>query len=54
MVILPRLGQNETITTIPWEIMLAGCTIVVVPVIIVFLIFQDQFMAGVAAGAVKE
>jgi len=54
MVVLPMLGANETIAVVPWEIMLAGCTIVALPVVIVFLIFQDQFMAGVAAGAVKE
>lgn len=54
MVILPTLSVNDSIFTIPWEVMLAGCTVVTIPVIIVFLLFQDQFMAGVAAGAVKE
>ena len=54
MVMLPRLGQNEAVNIIPWETTLAGCTVVALPVIIVFLIFQDQFMSGFVAGAVKE
>lgn len=54
MVILPTLSVNNSVWTIPWEIVLAGCTVVTLPVIIVFLIFQDQFMSGVTMGSVKE
>ena len=54
MVMLPRLGQNEAVNIIPWETTLAGCTVFALPVIIIFLIFQDQFMSGFVAGAVKE
>lgn len=54
MVVLPTLSVSNSMWSIPWEIVLAGCTIVTLPVIIVFLIFQDQFMAGVTMGSVKE
>jgi multiple sugar transport system permease protein len=36
-----------------WGIVFAASTIAVVPVIVVFLIFQRQFIRGVSAGAVK-
>ena len=56
MVILPTLNVNPdgNIFILQWEILLAGCTIVTIPIIIVFLIFQDAFMSGVTMGAVKE
>ncbi len=54
MVILPTLNTSNSTYSIPWELILTGCTIVTVPLIIVFLIFQEQFMASVTLGAVKE
>lgn len=42
-------GQNAT----QWGLVFAASLIAVVPVIIVFLIFQRQFVQGLTAGAVK-
>lgn len=54
MVMLPTLSVDQSIYIVPWELMLAGCTLVSIPLIVVFLIFQDQFMSGITMGAVKE
>jgi len=54
MVILPTLNTSTSYYSIPWELILAGCTVITLPLIIVFLIFQEQFMASVTLGAVKE
>jgi len=37
-----------------WHLMAAAAVIAIIPVIIVFLIFQKQFINGLAEGAVKE
>jgi ABC-type glycerol-3-phosphate transport system permease component len=54
MVILPTLNEEESIWSIPWELIMAGCTIVTLPLILVFLRYQDRFMSSVTIGAVKE
>ncbi len=36
-----------------WHLVSATATIAIVPVIVIFLIFQKQFMSGLAEGAVK-
>lgn len=54
MVILPTLKDKDSTWAVPREIMMAGCTIVVIPLIIVFFIFQKHFMSSVVIGAVKE
>jgi len=54
MVILPTLNTSTSFYSIPWELILAGCMVVTLPLIIVFLIFQEQFMASVMIGAIKE
>jgi ABC-type glycerol-3-phosphate transport system permease component len=54
MVILPTIKDKDSTWAVPREIMMAGCTIVVVPLIIVFFIFQKHFMSSVVIGAVKE
>ena len=54
MVILPTLKDKDSTWAIPREIMMAGCTIVVIPLIIVFFIFQKYFMSSIVIGAVKE
>ena len=55
MQVLPILSDGSGIArSVPWEVILAGCTIITIPVIIVFYIFQDKFMSGVTLGAVKE
>ena len=52
--VLPMLNVSNSVMAIPWNIVMAGCAIVTIPIIIVFLIFQEQFMNSVAMGAVKE
>ena len=54
MVVLPTLKTSTSTYSRPWELMLAGCTVITLPLVIVFLIFQDQFMSSVTIGAVKE
>ena len=54
MVLLPSLKEDASSYVVPWEILLTGCAIVMVPMIIVFLIFQDKFIESVSVGAVKE
>lgn len=39
---------------IDWYRLMAGSTIAVLPVLLVFLIFQRQIIAGITAGAVKQ
>ena len=38
----------------PYDLIMAGSVVSVVPLIIIFLLFQNQFIAGMTAGAVKE
>jgi ABC-type glycerol-3-phosphate transport system permease component len=55
MAVLPRIQTMEgNEQMVPWELILAGCTFVTIPVIIFFLIFQDKVMTSMTAGAVKE
>lgn len=54
MVILPTLNTSTSTYSIPWQMVLSGCTIVTLPVVIIFLAFQEQFMSSVTIGAVKE
>ena len=53
MVILPKLSVGDNLYAVPWELVLTGCTIVTVPLLIIFLLFQDKFLASVTLGAVK-
>lgn len=53
MVILPTLNELESARSVPWELVLSGCTLVTVPLIIVFLFFQDKFLSSVTIGSVK-
>lgn len=54
MVILPTLNTSDSVWAIPWELILTGCVVVTLPLLIVFLMFQEQFMSSVTIGAVKE
>lgn len=54
MVILPTLNSTANQFFIEWPTVMAGCVIVTVPLMIVFFIFQKQFMNSVTVGAVKE
>lgn len=53
MVILPTLNEIDSARSVPWELVLAGCTLVTLPLIVVFLLFQDKFLSSVTLGAVK-
>ncbi len=53
MVILPTLNEIDSARSVPWELVLSGCTMVTIPLIIVFLAFQDKFLSSVTLGAVK-
>lgn len=52
-VILPTLNDSGSLQSIPWELVLTGCSIVTVPIILCFLLFQDKFMQSMTIGAVK-
>lgn len=55
MVILPMLStQDQSIFSTPWELLLSGCTVATLPIIILFLLFQDKIMTSVTIGSVKE
>lgn len=53
MVIMPSLSVGDNMYALPWELVLTGCTLVIIPIVIIFLIFQDQFLASVTVGAIK-
>ncbi|TDF94827.1 carbohydrate ABC transporter permease [Paenibacillus piri] len=54
MVILPTLNEKDSVWSIPWELIMTGCVVVTLPLILVFLRYQDKFMSSVTIGAVKE
>lgn len=37
-----------------WVVLLAGITLAVIPILIVFIVFQKYFIAGLTVGSVKE
>jgi ABC-type glycerol-3-phosphate transport system permease component len=39
---------------VPYHLVMAGSTIATIPLMIIFLLFQKQFIAGITAGAIKE
>lgn len=53
MVILPTLTVGGDTAGTPYDLVLAGCTLVTVPMIIAFLCLQDKFLQSVTLGAVK-
>lgn len=53
MVLLPQLSTSQNGFIIEYQILLAGALIITVPILIVFLCFQDKLMAGTIAGAVR-
>lgn len=53
MVALPSLSTSQTGFIVEYELVLAGCVVVTLPLLLLFLRFQDQLMRGVAAGAVR-
>ena len=53
MTLLPTIRDPLVGFFTPWGMVMAGCVLVTVPLVIVFLLFQDKFMSGVVAGATK-
>lgn len=53
MVALPALSTSQTGFIVEYELVLAGCLVVTLPLLLIFLRFQDTLMRGVAAGAVR-
>jgi ABC-type glycerol-3-phosphate transport system permease component len=53
MLILPTLNETDNSASVPWDLMLTGCTIVTIPLITLFLCFQDKFLSSVTIGSVK-
>jgi ABC-type glycerol-3-phosphate transport system permease component len=54
-VILPMLtDETGNMQMVPWELILTGCTVVTVPIMIVFFSMQDRVMSSMTSGAVKE
>jgi len=53
MVLLPQLSTATGGFIVLYEVLLAGATVITLPILLVFLRFQDQLMTGTAVGAVK-
>jgi len=53
MVALPQLSTATGGFIVLYEILLAGATIITLPILLVFLRFQDKLMTGATVGAVK-
>lgn len=54
-VILPMLtDQAGDVQRVPWELVLAGCTVVSIPIMAAFFAMQDKVMTSMTRGAVKE
>jgi raffinose/stachyose/melibiose transport system permease protein len=45
------LGDREN--PAQWNVLFASCILCALPLVVLFLVFQKQFVNGVAAGAVK-
>ena len=54
MVVLPTL-RDPVIGFLPvWGTIMAGSVLATLPIVVVFIVFQDRFMASVVVGAIKE
>jgi len=53
MVVLPMIVDPEIGFIPAWGTIMAGCTLSVIPILIVFVAFQDTFLSSVVIGAVK-
>jgi ABC-type glycerol-3-phosphate transport system permease component len=53
MVALPDFATSQTGFIIEYQLVLAGCLIVTIPMLLVFLRFQNALMRGTTAGAVR-
>jgi ABC-type glycerol-3-phosphate transport system permease component len=53
MAMLPTIKDPLVGFFTPWGMLMAGCVIVTIPLVTVFLLFQDKFLSGVVIGATK-
>ncbi len=53
MTLLPTIRDPLVGFFTPWGMVMAGCVLVTVPLVIVFLLFQDKFVSGVVVGSTK-
>jgi ABC-type glycerol-3-phosphate transport system permease component len=53
MVALPDFATSQTGFIVEYQLVLAGCLVVTVPMLLVFLRFQNALMRGTTAGAVR-
>ncbi len=54
MVLLPALNDGiGNISTMPYDLVLAGCVLATVPLVVTFLCLQDKFLSSVTIGSVK-
>ena len=53
MVLLPSLSTGQDGFIVHYELLLAGALVITIPLLLVFLRFQDKLMAGTTAGAVR-
>jgi ABC-type glycerol-3-phosphate transport system permease component len=56
MTVLPMLttGESQSVFSKPWELIMTGCVVATIPLLVLFLCFQEKIMACVTIGAVKE
>lgn len=47
------LGSLIGLSVVPWGALMVGATLLTLPMIVVFIVLQRHFVAGVTAGAVK-
>jgi ABC-type glycerol-3-phosphate transport system permease component len=53
MVALPSLTTSQSGFIVRYELLLAGCLVITLPLLVLFLRFQDVLMRGTTAGAVR-
>jgi ABC-type glycerol-3-phosphate transport system permease component len=53
MVALPDFATSQTGFIVEYQLVLAGCLVVTIPMLLVFLRFQNALMRGTTAGAVR-
>jgi ABC-type glycerol-3-phosphate transport system permease component len=53
MVALPTLSTTQSGFIVLYELLLAGCVVITLPLMLIFLRFQDTLMRGAVAGAVR-
>jgi ABC-type glycerol-3-phosphate transport system permease component len=53
MVALPNLTTSQSGFIVRYELLLAGCLVITLPLLALFLRFQDTLMRGTTAGAVR-